>query len=83
MTDDEDLYEWRLRQVMADSSLLFKDDEVVDILHHFSIALDSPESPKEFIWDSSNRVEYETEQYEYDVATLPMEDTLMDLSTLP
>lgn len=85
MTDDEDAYDWRLRHVMADRSLLFKvDDDQVDISHHFSPLVTSPESLKVFNWDNS-RDEYETEQYVYDAATIstmPMDDALMDFSSL-
>lgn len=86
MTDDEDAYDRRLRQVMADRSLLFKIDDQVDIPHHFPPLMSSPEALKEFNWDNS-RDEYETEQYVYDAETIPtmpmpMEEALMDLSSL-
>lgn len=88
MTDDEDAYDRRLRQVMADRSLLFKVDDQVDtiISHHFPPPMSSPESLIQFNWDNS-RDEYETEQYVYDAETIstmpiPLEDALMDFSSL-
>jgi len=86
MTDDEDAYDRRLRQVMADRSLLFKIDDQLDIPHHFPPLMSSPEALEEFNWDN-NRDEYETEQYVYDAETIstkpiPMEEALMDLSSL-
>ena len=86
MTDEVDLYDMRLRQVMADMSLLVKfDDE--DPFYGLPQLTSSPESSTDFHWNSTCD-EYEPKQYLYDASCSTISDScmkeeiLMDLSLL-